>query len=119
MRVKQREALCTPFLLPPPAAKEKKGSIWGYPTPRQGTSPPGPPLSAHAYGQSLVLACLFSIPTNKGGYVVFSRSSPRPCLTSNACMIESRVRKLALAICLAFNQVSSKHFSYTVRVRRC
>ena len=46
MRVKQREALCTPFVLPPPAAKEKKGSIWGHPTPRQGAKPPGPPLSA-------------------------------------------------------------------------
>src|SRR5436305_2603954 len=49
----QREALCTPFLLPPPAAKEKKGSLWGHPKPRQRAKPPGPPLSAHTYGHPL------------------------------------------------------------------
>ena len=45
MRVMQREALCTPFLLPPPAAKEKNGSIWGHPKPRQGLRPLDPRLA--------------------------------------------------------------------------
>jgi len=50
MRVKQREPLCTPFLLPPPAAKEKKGSIWGHPKSRQGPSPLDPRLALVALG---------------------------------------------------------------------
>src|SRR5436305_6365555 len=60
MRVKQREALCTPFVLPPPAAKEKNGSLWGHPKPRKAAKPPGPPLSAHAYGHPLWHWRLFS-----------------------------------------------------------
>ena len=50
MRVKQREALCTPFLLPPPAAKEKNGSLWGHPKPRQGRSPLDPRLARMPMG---------------------------------------------------------------------
>jgi len=50
MRVKQREALCTPFLLPPPAAKEKKGSLWGDPKPRKAGEAPGPRLARMPMG---------------------------------------------------------------------
>jgi hypothetical protein len=38
--LKQREALCTPFFLPPSAAEGKKKGSWGHPKPRQGDPAP-------------------------------------------------------------------------------
>src|SRR5436305_271083 len=86
MRVKQRETLCTPFLLPPPAAKEKKGSIWGLPKPRQGVKRPGHPLSAHAYGRIGVIApsspAMHSIAKGDAAFEADSGQSARRILST-------------------------------------